>query len=344
MRALITGGAGFIGSHLAERCLMEGWKVVVLDDLSTGSLANTVHLKERTDFQFAFGSVTDRPLLAELIEGSDVVYHLAAAVGVRLIVENPVRTMTTNVHGTEAVLAAAERARVPVFIASTSEVYGKSTAIPFREDADLVLGATTKARWSYAASKALDEFLGIAYWNHNGVPATIVRFFNTVGPRQSGRYGMVLPTFVRQAIRGDVITVFGDGEQRRCFSYVGDVVEALIRLARAPGISGEVINIGNDREITMNELAVLVKAIANSNSPITHIPYDSAYGPGFEDMFRRVPCLEKLRRLTGYRPETPIRKIVAVVVEHELANHGPLPRLRAAAVAGELASSSRSHA
>jgi UDP-glucose 4-epimerase len=331
MRVLITGGAGFIGSHLAERWLMEGWEVAVLDDLSTGSLANIDHLKHRSDFKFAFGSVMEGSLLNELMDSCDVVYHLAAAVGVRLIVENPVQTITTNVHGTEAVLSAAVRARIPVFIASTSEVYGKSTAIPFREDADLVLGPTTKARWSYAASKALDEFLGIAYWRHRGVPATIVRFFNTVGPRQSGRYGMVLPTFVRQAMRGDAITIFGDGEQRRCFGFVADVVEALIRLARAPGISGEVINIGNDREITVNELALLVKRTVNSSSPIIHIPYDSAYGPGFEDMFRRVPCLQKLHRLTGYRPETPIEEVVTTVVEHERSKYAAPQYFRAAA-------------
>ena len=332
MRVLITGGAGFIGSHLAERWLMEGWEVAVLDDLSTGSLANIDHLKHKPGFRFALGSVMDRSLLNELMDSCDVVYHLAAAVGVRLIVENPVQTMTTNVHGTEAVLAAAARTQVPVFIASTSEVYGKSTAIPFREDADLVLGASTKARWSYAASKALDEFLGIAYWSHRGVPATIVRFFNTVGPRQSERYGMVLPTFVRQAMRGDAITIFGDGEQRRCFGFVADVVEALIRLARAPGVSGEVINIGNDGEITINELALLVKRTANSSSPIIHIPYDSAYGPGFEDILRRVPCLEKLHRLTGYTPETPIEEVVTAVVEHERSNYAPPPVLHPAAV------------
>lgn len=338
MRVLITGGAGFIGSHLAERCLIEGWNVRVLDDLSTGSVHNMDCFKDRPEFEFAFGSVSDRPMLSELMDSCDIVYHLAAAVGVRLIVENPIQAMATNVHGTEAVLAAAERRHTPVVVASTSEVYGKSTALPFREDADLVLGATTKARWSYAASKALDEFLAIAYWNHSGVPATVVRFFNTVGPRQSGRYGMVLPNLVRQATRGEAITVFGDGEQRRCFGYVGDVVEALIRLARAPSIAGEVINIGNDREITINQLAGLVKAAANSRSPITRIPYASAYGAGFEDMFRRVPCLDKLQRLTGYRPQTPIETIVAAVVEYERSTYCALPGVHAKATAAALSS------
>src|ERR1019366_2907899 len=247
MKILITGGAGFIGSHLAERCLKQGWAVRVLDDLSTGAAENLAHLKDCPALEFAHGSVLDRRLLDQVIEGCDLVFHLAAAVGVRLILDNPVRAIATNIHGTEAVLAAAAPRRIPVFIASTSEVYGKSTALPFREDADLVLGATTKARWSYAASKALDEFLGMAYWSHSGVPVTIVRFFNTVGPRQTGRYGMVLPTFVKQALKGEPITVFGSGEQTRCFGYVGDVIEMLVRLAQTPRVAGEVINIGNDR-------------------------------------------------------------------------------------------------
>jgi UDP-glucose 4-epimerase len=322
MTVLITGGAGFIGSHLAERCLKQGWAVRVLDDLSTGAAENLAHLKDTGDLEFAHGSVLDRRLLDEVIAGCSLVFHLAAAVGVRLILDNPVRTMATNIHGTETVLAAATPRRIPVFIASTSEVYGKSTALPFREDADLVLGATTKARWSYAASKALDEFLGMAYWTHSGVPVTVVRFFNTVGPRQTGRYGMVLPTFVKQALKGDPITVFGSGEQTRCFGYVSDVTEMLVRLAQTPAVAGEVINIGNDREISMNDLASLVKASCGSSSPIVHIPYKSAYGEGFEDMKRRVPCLDKLKMLAGCRPETPIETIVRAVVEHE---HHQLP-------------------
>ena len=317
MTVLITGGAGFIGSHLAERCLKQGWVVRILDDLSTGSEENLAHLKDCQSLQFAHGSVFDRRLLDEMIEGCDLVFHLAAAVGVRLVLDSPIRAIGTNIHGTESVLAAAATRKIPVFIASTSEVYGKSTAIPFREDADLVLGATTKARWSYAASKALDEFLGMAYWNHSGTPVSIVRFFNTVGPRQTGRYGMVLPTFVKQALKGDPITVFGSGEQKRCFGYVGDVVEMLVRLAQTPGAVGEVINIGNDCEISINDLARLVKEVSGSSSEIVHIPYSAAYGEGFEDMDRRVPCLEKLRLLAGFRPETSTEAIVHSVVEHQ---------------------------
>jgi UDP-glucose 4-epimerase len=317
MRLLITGGAGFIGCHLAEACLKQNWSVTVLDDLSTGTVENIEHLAERPGFTFVAGSVLDRPLVSSILDGCDLVFHLAAAVGVRLIVEDPVRTMAANVHGAETVLAAATRNRTPVFLASTSEVYGKSAVLPFREDADLVLGPTTKARWSYAASKAFDEYLGMAYWSHAGLPVTVVRFFNTVGPRQTGRYGMVLPRFVGQALRGEPITVFGSGEQRRCFGYVGDVVESLVRLAQTPGVAGEVINIGNDREITINELAALVKAASESSSPIVHVPYEDAYGPGFEDMTRRVPSLEKLERLTGRRPETPIETIVQLVVEQQ---------------------------
>ena len=333
MTILITGGAGFIGSHLAERCLKEGWAVRVLDDLSTGAAENLAHLKDCPALEFARGSVLDRRLLDELTEGCDLVFHLAAAVGVRLILDSPVRTMAANIHGTEAVLAAAAPHRIPVFIASTSEVYGKSTALPFREDADLVLGATTKARWSYAASKALDEFLGMAYWNHSGVPVTIIRFFNTVGPRQTGRYGMVLPTFVKQALKGDAITVYGSGEQTRCFGYVGDVVDMLVRLTQTSAAVGEVINIGNDREITMNDLARLVKRLSGSSSPIVHVPYRSAYGEGFEDMNRRAPCLDKLRLLTGSRPETPIETIVRAVLEHQRLQlaEWALPPARAAA-------------
>lgn len=319
MHVLITGGAGFIGSHLADRCLKGGWRVSVVDDLSTGSADNIAHLESHPKFDCTVGSVTDECLLEHLAEDCDLIFHLAAAVGVRLILENPVRSIATNVHGTEAVLAVALRTRTPVFIASTSEVYGKSAAIPFREDADLILGSTDKARWSYAASKALDEFLGLAYWNHHGVPVTIVRFFNTVGPRQTGRYGMVLPAFARQAVQGKPITVFGTGGQSRSFGYVGDVVEALVRLASAPGVAGQVINVGNDREITINELAALVKRLSGSSSPIRHIPYYQAHGPGFEDMPRRVPCLAKLQRLTGYRPETPIETIAAAVIEYERA-------------------------
>lgn len=318
MNVLITGGAGFIGSHFAERCLQENWRVSVIDDLSTGSIANIQHLKANPRFSYRIGTVFDKQLVAEAVDEADLVVHLAAAVGVRLIVESPVRTIETNVHGTEVVLAAAGKKRKRVILASTSEVYGKSQNIPFSENADLVMGTATIGRWSYACSKALDEFLGLAYWREHKVPVTVVRFFNTVGPRQTGRYGMVLPTFVSQALARKPITVFGTGHQKRCFGSVDDAVEALARLAMSDRVFGEIINIGNDREFSINELASLVKRITGSESEIVHIPYEECYGPGFEDMFRRVPSLEKLQRLTGYRPTTSIETIVESVVRHQL--------------------------
>ncbi|MGH9592658.1 MAG: NAD-dependent epimerase/dehydratase family protein [Bryobacteraceae bacterium] len=313
---IVTGGAGFIGSHLAERCLKEGWSVQIIDDLSTGSFRNIEHLKSQARFSYTIDSVFNSGLVAELVDCCDLVFHLAAAVGVRLIVDSPVRTIETNVHGTETVLRAAGKKRKPVVIASTSEVYGKNPRVPFREDDDLVLGPTTKGRWSYACSKALDEFLGLAYYREKGVPITVVRLFNTVGPRQTARYGMVLPTFVQQALSGEPITVFGDGSQSRCFAYVGDAVEALLRIARTRGVPGEVLNIGNDREISILELAQLVRSRTGSRSGIVHVPYAQAYGPGFEDMLRRVPCLEKLERITGYRPSTGIEAVVDSVAAH----------------------------
>jgi len=310
MKVLITGGAGFIGSHLAERCLREGWPVSVLDDLSTGSFENIAHLKARLKFEYTIDTVFNAPLVAELVDSCDIVFHLAAAVGVRLIVDSPVKTIETNVRGTEIVLRAVAKKRKRIVIASTSEVYGKSNHVPFREDADLVMGATTRGRWSYACSKALDEFLALAYFNEKGVPVTVVRLFNTVGPRQTGRYGMVVPTFVRQALLGEPVTVYGDGEQRRCFGYVGDIVEPLVRVARSPSVAGEVLNIGNDEEVSIRQLAETIRARTASRSEIVHVPYDQAYGPGFEDMFRRVPCLEKIERLLGYRPSTPLPVIL----------------------------------
>jgi UDP-glucose 4-epimerase len=315
MNVLITGGAGFIGSHLAERCLHEGWRVAILDDLSTGSMDNIAHLKYCRNFSYSIDTVFNGPLTQELVDCANLVFHFAAAVGVRLIVESPVHTIETNVHGTEVVLRAAARKKKPVVLASTSEVYGKSTDIPFREDADLVLGPTTKGRWSYACSKALDECLGLAYWKEKGLPVTVVRFFNTVGPRQSARYGMVLPTFVRQALLGEPLTVFGTGDQQRCFGYVGDVIEALIRIVRSDRGAGEVINIGSNQEVSVRELACHVKEITGSSSEIVTIPYDDAYGPGFEDMLRRVPCVEKLERLVGYRPHTPLDRIIELTAE-----------------------------
>jgi nucleoside-diphosphate-sugar epimerase len=315
MRVFITGGAGFIGSHLAERCLSEGWSVSVLDDLSTGSFDNIAHLRQRPGFTYTIDSVFNAPLVTDLVDSCDAVFHLAAAVGVRLIVDNPVRTIETNVRGTEVVLNAAAKMRRRIILASTSEVYGKSNKTPFCEDDDLVMGSTKQSRWSYACSKALDEFLGLAYCKEKRVPVTVVRLFNTVGPRQTSEYGMVLPTFVRQALLDEPITVFGDGKQSRCFGYVGDAVEALVRIVKCPGIEGEVINIGNDREITIRGLAELVRQRTNSTSEIVYVPYDEAYGPGFEDMTQRVPSLDKLQRLTGYRPSTPLEVAVDSVAQ-----------------------------
>ena len=322
MNVFITGGAGFIGSHLAERCLAEGWRVAILDDLSTGAFENIAHLRSRAGFSYRIDSIFNEPLVAEMVDCADVVFHLAAAVGVKLIVDSPVRTIETNVQGTQVVLRAAAKKGKPVMLASTSEVYGKSTRLPFREDDDLVLGATDIARWSYAASKALDEWLALAHWRERCLPVTVLRFFNTVGPRQTGRYGMVLPTFVRQALRGEPLTIHETGQQRRCFSYVGDVVEAVVRLAQTPAAVGQVINIGNDQEVSIKELAALVKEITGSPSPLAYIPYAEAYGPGFEDMQRRVPSLEKLESLIHYRPSTPLHEIVSELVHR---GAGPWP-------------------
>jgi UDP-glucose 4-epimerase len=316
VRALITGGAGFIGSHLAKALLAAGHEVSVLDDLSTGSRDNIVHLEKHPGFRCTIASVMDEPLLAGHIERCDVVVHLAAAVGVKLIVEAPVRTIETNVHGTEVVLRHANAHKKLVLIASTSEVYGKSTAVPFREDADLVLGPTHKHRWAYACSKAIDEFLALAYWKEHRLPIIIVRLFNTVGPRQTGRYGMVIPTFVRQALGHQPITVFGDGTQSRSFTHVGDVVQALMRLIDEPRAVGQVFNIGNSREITIRALAERIRELAGSRSPIVTIPYDEAYEAGFEDMPRRVPDLTRIRELVGYEPRKQLDEVLREVIEH----------------------------
>ncbi len=306
MRVLITGGAGFIGSHLAEALLARGDDVLILDDLSTGSMENIRHLKPNPSFHYWIDTVMNRILLAELVDESDLVIHFAAAVGVRLIVESPVHTIETNVKGTELVLQAAQKKKKTVLVASTSEVYGKSTEIPFREDGDLVMGATSKGRWSYAASKALDEFLGLAYYREKKLPVIVSRFFNTIGPRQTGRYGMVVPNFVRQAMAGKPITVFGDGKQSRCFCHVGDVIQALLKLVVNPKAVGEVFNIGSTEEISIEDLAKLVKRRVNSNSEIRYIPYEQAYEEGFEDMFRRVPSIEKIYKCIGWRASTPL--------------------------------------
>lgn len=310
MRYLITGGAGFIGSHLAERLLEKGERVVLLDNLSTGSMENIRHLKGHDHLEYHLDGIENRQLLAELVDDADVVVHLAAAVGVKLIVESPVRTIETNVNGTQMVLEAACKKKKLVLVASTSEVYGKNTQVPFREDADLVLGPTTKGRWSYAASKALDEFLSLSYWKEKQQPVIVVRFFNTVGPRQTGRYGMVLPNFVKQALDGGSLEVYGDGTQSRCFCDVRDTVEALLRLIPLEKAIGEVVNIGNTEEVSIENLAKLVIQRTGSSSSIRHVPYDKAYEPGFEDMMRRVPAIEKLHGLTGFRPQTSLNEIV----------------------------------
>jgi nucleoside-diphosphate-sugar epimerase len=314
MRILVTGGAGFIGSHLSEALLAAGQEVYVIDDLSTGSIDNISHLKSRPAFHYTIDSVFNDPLVAELVDRADVIFHLAAAVGVKLIVEQPVHTIETNVHGTEVILRHAAKKKKLVFIASTSEVYGKSTAVPYREDADLVMGATTRHRWAYACSKALDEFLALAYWKEKKLPTVICRFFNTVGPRQTGRYGMVVPTFVRQALAGEPITVFGDGTQSRSFTYVGDVVGALLKLMLEPRAIGEVFNLGNTEEVTIRALAERIKAHTGSASEIQVIPYDEAYEEGFEDMPRRVPDLSKITRLIGYEAKVGLDEIIERVV------------------------------
>jgi UDP-glucose 4-epimerase len=316
LRYLITGGAGFIGSHLSEALLNRGDEVFILDDLSTGSVENIRHLKSNPRFHYVFDTIANKQLLAEMVDEADLVFHLAAAVGVKLIVESPVRTIETNVHGTQFVLDAASKKKKLVFNASTSEVYGKSDKVPFHEDADLVLGPTSKGRWSYAASKMLDEFLALSYYKERKQPVVIARFFNTVGPRQTGRYGMVLPNFVRQALAGEPITVFGDGKQSRCFCHVKDSVEAVLRLIATPAAIGEVVNVGNTHEISIENLAQLVKQRTGSNSPIVHIPYDQAYEPGFEDMPRRVPALGKLKELTGFTPSTTLYEIVDSVIDY----------------------------
>jgi UDP-glucose 4-epimerase len=312
---LITGGAGFIGSHLAEALLERGDQVFVLDNLSTGSIDNITHLKSHPGFSYTIDSVTNEQLLAEMIDRADVVVHLAAAVGVKLIVEAPVHTIETNVHGTEVVLKHANKKKKLVLIASTSEVYGKSADVPFSEDADLVLGPTSKHRWAYACSKMIDEFLALAYWKERKLPVIVVRLFNTVGPRQTGQYGMVIPNLVRQALAGQPMTVFGDGTQTRSFTYVGDVVRAMVLLMNEPAAVGQVFNIGNGQEISISALAARIKALAGSGSEIVRIPYDQAYEAGFEDMPRRVPDISKIRNLIGYEPTVALDEILTRVIE-----------------------------
>ena len=315
MRALITGGAGFIGSHLADLLLAGGHEVWVLDNLSTGSIENIAHLKDHPRFHYTIDSVMNEPLLAEMLDHSDVVFHLAAAVGVKKIVEEPVATIETNVHGTEVVLKHASKKKKLVVVASTSEVYGKSLQVPFREDADLVLGPSDKHRWAYACSKLIDEFHALAYYKEKKLPVIVVRLFNTVGPRQSGQYGMVIPSFVKQALSGRPITVFGDGTQSRSFTYVGDVVRALVALVEHPGAIGRVFNIGNGQEISIRALAEKIKAMTGSTSEIVTIPYEQAYEAGFEDMPRRVPDITRINALIGYRPTVDLDEILETVIE-----------------------------
>src|SRR5215471_10509302 len=315
MKVLITGGAGFIGSHLAERHLQRGDEVHCLDDLSTGAIENIRHLKPDPNFNYYIDTITNYRLVAELVDLCDVVYHLAAAVGVRLIVESPVRTIETNIRGTEIVLGLAAKKQKRILITSTSEVYGKLDRVPFKEDDDLVMGPTSKGRWSYACSKAIDEFLAIAYWKERRVPTVVARLFNTVGPRQTGRYGMVIPNFVRQALAEKEITVFGDGSQRRCFTHVSDVVRALIGIAEHPRAVGEVYNIGSDQEITILDLARRIRELADSQSTIRFVPYSQAYEEGFEDMMRRVPDITKIHQLIGYSPRVDLDGIIMNVID-----------------------------
>jgi UDP-glucose 4-epimerase len=319
MKVFITGGAGFIGSHLAQRLLDRGDRVIVLDDLSTGQMDNIAHLVGRDGFEYRVGSALDVPLVTELVDRCEVTVHLAAAVGVRLIVEQPVHTIETNVRGTEVVLGAAAKKQKLVVLASSSEVYGKGVKIPFNECDDLNLGPTLHSRWAYACSKALDEWLALAYWREKGVPVIIARFFNTVGPRQTGRYGMVLPNFVNQALLNEPITVFGTGKQSRCFGHVNDAVESVLRLIATPDAVGEVFNIGSDREVTIRELAELVRTQTGSSSEIVLVPYEEAYAVGFEDLQRRVPDVSKLERFIGYNPATPLEQIVADVIADKRA-------------------------
>lgn len=319
MNVLITGGAGFIGSHLSAALVAAGEKVTVLDDLSTGCVDNLRGLEKGGYLELHVGSVNDAKLVDELVAKADFVYHLASAVGVRLIIDQPVHTIESIVGGTTVVLEACNRHWKPFLLTSTSEVYGKGSRIPFNEDDDTVMGATCRRRWSYACAKALDEFLALAYWVERQLPITVVRLFNTVGPRQTGQYGMVVPTLVTQALSGKPITVFGDGTQSRCFTHVSDIVETLMMIPEAPQAHGQVINLGNDQEITILGLAERIKELTGSPSPIKIIPYDQAYGPGFEDMHRRVPDLSKAARLLGYRPTRSLDDILHDVIQDKHA-------------------------
>ena len=317
MKALVTGGAGFIGSHLSEYLLGKGHKVIVIDDLSTGSIENILHLKGNPGFEYTIDSILNTPVTAELVDRSDCIFHLAAAVGVRLIVESPVQTIETNIKGTETILDLACKKKKKTIVFSTSEVYGKSSKIPFNEEDDLVMGSTTRGRWSYACSKAIDEFLALAYWKEKKLPATVIRLFNTVGPRQTGQYGMVVPTFVQQALQGKPLTVYGDGSQTRCFCHVHDVTQAIYKVSHEEKALGQVYNIGTDEEVSILELARRVISITGSSSKIEIIPYSEAYEEGFEDMLKRRPDLGKIKSLIGYEPQRNLEQIILDVVEYE---------------------------
>lgn len=312
---LITGGAGFVGSHLAERLLALGQQVLILDDLSSGSVKNIAHLRSNPRLEFVVGRVGADPVMAEMVDTADIVVHLAATVGVLNIIDGPVDAITNNIGGTEYVLKAAAKKKKKVIIASTSEVYGKSTVFPFHEDGDLVLGPTCKSRWSYAASKAIDEFLALAYWREFKIPTVIVRLFNTIGPRQIGRYGMVVPRFMSQALSGKDLTVYGSGQQRRCFGYVSDVVEWLLLLASTDKSVGQVYNLGNPKEVTITELARKVIAVTGAKAGIEYVPYEKAYEEGFEDMERRVPDIGKVSSLTGYRPRVDLDEALRTICD-----------------------------
>jgi UDP-glucose 4-epimerase len=317
MHVLITGGAGFIGSHLADRLLAAGEQVTVIDDLSTGRLDNIRQCFASPKFRFVHDSVRNEQMMTVLAERADMIYHLAAAVGVQLIVDRPVHTIETNIHGSEVVLGLADKFHTPVLIASTSEVYGKSEKVPFREEDDVVYGCTRFSRWSYACSKAIDEFLGLAYYEETKLPVVICRFFNTVGPRQTGMYGMVVPRFVRAALRNETIKVFGTGDQARCFAAVFDVLDAVTKLMVTPSVHGQVYNIGSTEEITINELAAKVIAMTGSKSKIEHLSYEQAYGRSFDDMMRRIPDLTRVQKAIGYQPKYTLEKTLTAIIEHE---------------------------
>lgn len=316
MKFLITGGAGFIGSHLSDVLIENGESVTIIDDLSSGSIENIKQLKTNPKFTYVLDTIMNRSVLMELVDEADIIFHLAAAVGVKMIVESPVKTIETNIHGTELVLQCAAKKKKPVIVASSSEVYGKNSKVPFSEGDDLVLGATTKSRWSYGCSKAIDEYLALAYWKEKKLPIIIARFFNTVGPRQTGRYGMVVPRFINQALKNEPITVYGDGRQTRCFAHVKDIVTALIELSNNSKTVGEIFNIGMDEEISIEELAKKIKIMTDSSSEIRYVSYDDAYEAGFEDMARRVPCLKKIRKYINYQPKFSLEDILADTIEY----------------------------